>query len=50
MKRYDEFVRDALAEIGMSSTSEGEDDETRVAGNPVVVMADEKKQGTATCG
>ena len=41
VKRYDEFVRDTLAEEGMSSPSEGEDDETRVADNPAVVMTDE---------
>ena len=41
IKRYDKFVRDTLAEEGMSSPSDREDDETRAADNPAVVMTDE---------
>ena len=39
--RYDKFIRDTLAEEGMSSPSEGEDGEDRAADNPAVVMTDE---------
>ena len=41
ISRYDKFIRDTLAEEGMSSPSEGEDIEDRVADNPAVVMTDE---------
>ena len=41
MARYDRFVRDTLAEEGMSSPSEGEEEENRAADNPAVVMTDE---------
>ena len=41
VSRYDKFIRDTLAEEGMSSPSEGEDEETRAADNPAVVMTDE---------
>ena len=39
--RYDKFIRDTLAEEGMSSPSEGDDIEDRAADNPAVVMTDE---------
>ena len=48
VSRYDKFIRDTLAEEGMSSPSEGEDADDRAADNPAVVMADEST-GTAIC-
>ena len=39
--RYDQFIRGTLAEEGMSSPSEGADNEARAADNPAVVMTDE---------
>ena len=39
--RYDTFVRYTLAEEGMPSPSEGEDEENRAADSPAVVMTDE---------
>ena len=41
VKRYGRFVRDTLAEEGMPSPSEGEDEEGKAADNPAVVMTDD---------
>ena len=41
VKRYDRFVRDTLAEGGVTSPSEGEEEEGKAADNPAVVMTDE---------
>ena len=41
VSRYDKFRRGTLAEEGMSSPPEGEDEGTRAADNPAVVMTDE---------
>ena len=41
ISRFGKFVRDTLAEEGMSSPSEGEEEDTKAADNPAVVMTDE---------
>ena len=41
IKRYDSFIRDTLAEEGMSSPSENESDGDRATANPALIMIDE---------
>ena len=41
IEKYDKFVRDTLAEEGISSPSEDEEEDAKATDNPALVMVDE---------